>query len=89
MNNTSINENKNIYSIDNLVNKCQKDVLNHLVDSIEKLDNDIKESKSRKSYFKIKGIYKRTITTTQGTITYKRRLYIDKKLENIFFLLIS
>lgn len=56
MNNTSINENKNIYSIDNLVNKCQKDVLNHLVDSIEKLDNDIKESKSRKSYFKIKGI---------------------------------
>ena len=86
MNNTNINENKNIYSIDNLVNKCQKDVLNHLVDSIEKLDNDIKESKSRKSYFKIKGIYKRTITTTQGTITYKRRLYIDKKTGEYIFL---
>ena len=86
MNNTNINENKNIYSIENLVNKCQKDVLNHLVDSIEKLDNDIKESKSRKSYFNIKGIYKRTITTTQGTITYKRRLYIDKKTGEYLFL---
>ena len=86
MNNTIINLKENIYSIENLSNICYKKSLDLLVQSIEKLDEEIKNSKDRKILFDIKGIYKRTIITTQGTITYKRRLYIDKKTGEYIFL---
>ena len=86
MNNTIINSKENIYSIENLSNICYKKSLDLLVQSIEQLDNNIKESKDRKVLFDIKGFYKRTIVTTQGTITYKRRLYIDKKTGEYIFL---
>ena len=86
MNNTIINLKENIYSIENLSNICYKKSLDLLVQSIEKLDEEIKNSKDRKILFDIKGIYKRTIITIQGTITYKRRLYIDKKTGEYIFL---
>ena len=69
MNNTIKNSKENIYSIENLSNICYKKSLDQLVQSIEQLDNNIKESKVRKVLFDIKGFYKRTIVTTQGTIT--------------------
>ena len=74
MNNTFTNLKENIYSIDNLSKICHKKSLDLLIQSIEKLDEEIKDSKDRKTLFDIKGFYKRTIMTVHGIITYKWRL---------------
>ena len=87
MNNTITNSKENIYSIDNLSKICHKKSLDLLIQSIEKLDEEIKDSKDRKTLFDIKGFYKRTIITVHGTITYKRRLYINKKTGQYIFLI--
>ena len=61
MNNTIINSKENIYSIENLSKICHEKSLDLLIQSIEKLDDEIKDSKDRKTLFDIKGFYKRTI----------------------------
>lgn len=76
-NNITVNKEKP-YSIDNLARKSKEMALEMLKDTLEALDESILNHSERKRNYYVKGIYKRTITTLYGTITFKRRLYINK-----------
>ena len=54
--------------------------LEMLKDTLENLDESILNHSDRKRNYNVKGIYKRTITTLHGTITFKTRLYINKSM---------
>lgn len=78
MNNNITPNKEKPYSIDNLARKSKEIALEMLKDTLENLDESILNHSERKRNYYVKGIYKRTITTLYGTITFKRRLYINK-----------
>ena len=78
MNNNITPNKEKPYSIDNLAKKSKEIALEMLKDTLEALDESILNHSERKRNYYVKGIYKRTITTLDGTITFKRRLYINK-----------
>jgi hypothetical protein len=52
---------------------------------LEKLDNDFFKSEKRKCNYKIKQIRPRVIDTIFGSVTFKRRQYIDKRNNQYFY----
>jgi len=87
MNNNITTNNKKPYSIDNLAMKSQELSLEILKDTLEEIDSIIMKHPERKKQFYVKGKYQRTIVTLYGTVTFKRRLYIDKKTKEYVSLL--
>ena len=78
MNNNITPNKEKPYSIDNLARKSKEMALEMLKDTLENLDETIFNHPQRKKNYYVKGLYNRTITTLYGTITFKRRLYINK-----------
>lgn len=78
MNNNITSNKEKPYSIDNLARKSKEIALEMLKDTLEDLDETIFNHPQRKKNYYVKGLYNRTITTLYGTITFKRRLYINK-----------
>lgn len=78
MNNNITPNKEKPYSIDNLARKSKEMALEMLKDTLENLDETIFNHPQRKRNYYVKGLYNRTITTLYGTITFKRRLYINK-----------
>jgi hypothetical protein len=72
--------------IEDIVNGSYKAAINYIKERIEELDNEIFNHPSRKQQYKIKGFYNRTILTKVGSVTYKRRLYIEKLTGDNLFL---
>lgn len=87
MDNNNTPNNEKPYLIDNLARKSQEITLELFKDSLEKLDELILNHPERKKNYYVKGIYKRTITTLYGTVSFRRRLYKDKETKEYEFLL--
>lgn len=87
MNNNSTINTRNKFKIDNLAQTSYEVSLDILKRSLEAIDNEIMSKPERKHQYKVHGFYSRTITTTYGTITFKRRLYVNKETNESVFLL--
>lgn len=77
----------NDYQIDILARVEQSLVTDRIAQRLAAIEHEIFTHPSRKSLFKIKGWVPRTIITPSGVVTFKRRLYLDKRTAAPYFLL--
>ena len=60
-------------------------ITNIIKEYFEYIDNIFFDSSYRKKFCTSKGFYERTILTLFGEVTYKRRYYFDKNINQYFF----
>lgn len=77
----------NEYQIDFIACEEQAQVTDRIAQRLVAIEHEIFTHPLRKAMFKIKGWVPRTIMTPSGVVTFKRRLYLDKRTETPHFLL--
>lgn len=87
MNNDITLQEKNTFKIDNLAYESYNLSLEILKNTLESIDDNIFSRPERMRRYYVKGFYNRTVTTCYGTVSFKRRLYIDKDTREYVFLL--